>query len=489
MMIITLYTSRVILSTLGVEDYGIFSVVGGVVVMLSFISNSLSVATQRFLNYEMGLDNKDKVKEIFSTALTIHIFIAFIIVIIAETAGLWFVKNYLVIPAERMIAAIWVFHFSVALMFVIIVTTPYNALIIANEKMSVYAWVSIIDAILKLIIVFILQAVSYDKLVVYGLLLLIVTVLTNGTYMIYCRKKFLEIEFVLKWKKEYVKKLMKFSGWMFAGTSADILSGQGVNMLINIFFGPVFNAARGIAFQVQAGFYSLISNIMLVSKPQIVKSYSQKDFSYMYKLIFISAKISFILLYFISLPVLFQTDYILHLWLKEVPEYTVIFIQLILIDMLIQSSFMSLGSVSQASGKIRNYQIIVSISYLLTFCITALLFKFSNFPVYSTFIISIIISIIAFLARLFELKKAIIFPVRNFLSQVTVRLLLTTIIPIILPLLFLEITNIESSFLNFCIVTVLCFISVIAAAWFIGFSKFEKDFFEQKIRSFIKTRK
>jgi len=487
MMIITLYTSRVILSTLGVEDYGIYNVVGGVVVMLSFISSSLSVATQRFLNYEMGLGNKEKVKEIFSTALTIHIFIAFFIVIIAETAGLWFVKNYLDI-AERMDAAIWVFHFSVALMFIIIVTTPYNALIIANEKMSVYAWVSIIDAGLKLIIVFILQAVSYDKLIVYGFLLLIVTILTNGTYIIYCRKKFHEIEFVFKWKKEHAKKLMKFSGWMFAGTSADILSGQGVNMLINIFFGPVFNAANGITTQVQVGLYTLFSNIMVAVRPQIIKSYSQKDFSYMYKLILSSSKFSFFLLYIISLPILLQTDYIMHLWLKDVPEYTGFFIQLMLIDILIQASCISFASASQASGKIRNYQLIVSICFLSVFIFTIFLFK-SGYPVYSTFIITIIISIISFIARLFELKKTMKFPIQKFLSQVTVRLIITAILSAILPLIFVKFTHFDSSFLYFCTITVLCFLSVVSVAWMVGLDKFEKDFIKQKINIVLKERK
>lgn len=483
MMIIALYTSRVILSTLGFEDYGIYNVVGGVVVMLSFISVSLSTATQRFLNFEMGLENKNSVREIFSTALTFHVIIALIVVIIAETAGLWFVKNQLDIPAERMVAAIWVYHFSVTLMFVIIVATPFNALIIAHEKMNVYAWVSVIDASLKLIIVFILQTLYYDKLIMYGLLLLAVTVLTNGTYIFYCRKKFHEIEFIFRWNKEHAKKLMNFSGWMIAGTSADILSGQGVNILINIFFGPVYNAARGIASQVQAGFYALISNIVVVAKPQIVKSYSQKDFSYMYKLIFSTAKFSFFLLYIISLPVLLETDYILHLWLKEVPEFTVIFIQLIIIDLLIQASCISIASASQASGKIKNYQIIVSISFLSVFCFTIFLFK-SEYPVYSTFIITIFISIISFFARLIELKRNISFPIKKFLFQVIFRLFITAIISTILPFIFLKL--IEPSFYRFCGIVFISFISVIATTWFIGFVKFEKDFIKQKIKSFIK---
>ena len=482
-IIINLYASRVILKTLGVEDFGIYSVVGGIGIMLSFFSSSLLTATQRFINYEMGLKNDKNKKDIFSTALTCHLIIAILLVIIAETVGLWFVKNCLYIPTERMIAAIWTYHFTIAMVFIIIVLTPFNALIVAYEKMNVYAYLSIIEVSLKLIIIFIIQSMTCDKLIMYGLFLFFVYVLVRGFYVFYCIKNFKEFEFILKWNKKYAKKLMSFSGWMTLGTTTDILSGQGVNMLINIFFGPIMNAAFYIAKQVQTGIYTLVSNIIFAVKPQIVQSYSKKDYSYMYNLIFASIKFSYFSVFFISLPIIIQTEYILSLWLIEVPQYTTIFVKLVLIDVLIQASYDSTSSISQASGKIMKYQIIVAISFLSVFCLTLLSF-YLGFPVYSAYIIIVIISIFCFIARLIELKISLNFPIRKFLLEVTMRLIFGTFLSIIFPVLFL--INTSPSFGRFCGLTIICFLSSLIVFWFIGFSRFEKEYFLKKFMNVIK---
>lgn len=478
--VITLYTSRVVLAALGVEDYGIYDVVGGVVVMLSFFVNSLSATTQRFLNYEMGLGNSRAVKNVFSTALTCHLLIALLIVVAAETAGLWFVKNRLIIPAERLHAAIWVYHFSIATMLVAIAAIPCNAMIIAHERMNIYAYASIADAVMKLIIVYLLQMLRYDKLVMYGALMLVVTVFTNGIYVVYCRQKFRECRFTLSWNKTLMKKLMGFSGWMVAGASSNMLAGQGVNMLINIFFGPVFNATRNIAKQVHAGAYMLTANIITAVRPQIIKSYSQHDYKYMYRLVFSASKLAFLLLYIVALPILLHTEYILQLWLKQPPQFTAIFVQIILVDMLVQASYISIASISQASGKIKRYQIIIAAGFLSEFCLSALFFKL-GYPVYSTFMVALAVSFLSLFTRLLELRASVGFPVRKFLLEVSARMLLVAILAAIAPLAVTMLTSF--SIFRFFAVTALSVLSTLAVSWFTGFGKWEKELLKQKIRA------
>jgi O-antigen/teichoic acid export membrane protein len=270
---------------------------------------------------------------------------------------------------------------------------------------------------------------------------------------------------------------------MIAGTSSNVISGQGINILINMFFGPIFNAAYGIAYQVQGGIYKLVDNIIVAATPQIVQSYSGNNFAYMYKLVFTSAKFTFILLYLIALPIFLQTDYILSLWLEETPEYAGLFIKLILIEMLIQSTFSAIASVSQASGKIKNYQIIVSLCHVLTFCFTALFFKLS-YPVYSTFIIAVIIAFIGLIARLFELKVSLSFPIKKFLSEVLLRLIVTAILSTIIPLLLMIYT--EKTIGCLILSTILCLISTILVSWMIGLSNFEKEYVIVTIKKYIR---
>ena len=287
-MLVSLYTSRVILNMLGVEDYGIYNVVGGVVTMFSFFNSALSAATQRFLSFEIGKGDSVRLRETFNAALVLHFGIALLVLLLAETVGLWFVKTYLVIPEERMDAAIWVYHFSVFSFLVTIIQVPYNATIISHERMSVYAYLSILEVCLKLLIVFMLAAISFDKLKLYGVLYFCVVFIMALIFRIYTRENFPESKFLLVRDKQLYWTMFSFSAWSLLGNIAVIMKGQGVNILLNLFYGPVVNASRAIAYQVQGALYNFVINFQLAMKPQIIKSYASIGFS-RDKILFLSA--------------------------------------------------------------------------------------------------------------------------------------------------------------------------------------------------------
>lgn len=477
-MVVSLYTSRVVLNVLGVEDFGIYNVVGGVVTMLAFLNYSLSVSTQRFLNYEIGQDGRE-LKKVFSIALTGHLLIALVILLLAETIGLWFVTTQLVIPAGRLDAAVWVYHCSILTFMISIIGTPYDAAIIAHERMTVFAYISIVEVIMKLLIVFLLIYFPCDKLELYGFLLLCVVLLIRIIYVVYCKCHFPECHYRFIWDKQLFRKMFCFSGWMLAGTSTGILCSQGVNMLINIFFGPLQNAARGIAFQLQGAVNAFVNNFMIAVRPQIIKSYAQRDFSYMYRLVFSSSKFSFYLLYLLSLPVLLETPYLLQLWLKSVPEYAVVFTRLVIIDLLINSSYAPIAAISQASGKVRNYQLVISTGFLLVFLLTALFFKL-GFPSTSAFIITIVLSFLGLFARLWELHYSVQFPVRKYMRYVLLPVTCVALLALLLPVPLVVFTS--SSFLRFIGVIAMSVLSVIVIVYMCGLDKEEKRFLLNKVR-------
>ena len=360
-MLVTLYTSRVILAELGIKDYGVYNVVGGVVMMFSFLNNCMSTSTQRFMTFALGKGDFKKLKDVFSASLNIHIVIGLIIVLLAETIGLWFVNNKLVIPEDRIIAANWVYQFSILTFCVNIIQVPYNAVLIAHEKMNVYAYISIIEAILKLCIVYLLIIVSTDKLIVYGILVFCVQLLIRAIYQIYCKRNYEECKFRLFWERDLYKQMSGFAGWNLFGSIAWLLRDQGLNIVLNLFFGPAINAARGIASQVSNAVMGFISNFQVALNPQITKNYAINNIEEMEKLSYLGVKFSFLLLFTMALPLCINIDYILHLWLVNVPNYSSIFIILIMIDSLVGNIFgVPFMTSLSATGNIRNYQIVVS---------------------------------------------------------------------------------------------------------------------------------
>lgn len=319
-MAVSLYTSRVVLNTLGIEDFGIYNVVGGFVTMLGFLNSAMVSSTQRFLSFELGKKDKSQLNNIFSMSLSIHLLIALLILILGETVGLWFISTQLTIPSERMPAAEWVYHFSLLAFLISVITTPFNASIIAHERMKIFAGVSLIDVTLKLLIVFILQWFGFDKLKFYAVLTCAVVLIISLIYITYCKTHFQETRLRLYWNGSLFKTMLSYSGWNLWGNIAAVMSNQGINILLNIFFGPIVNAAQSIAFQVNSALNSFIQNLQIAINPQIIKNYSANNFQQMQQLVFYGAKYNFFLLLTLSLPILLETKFILYIWLGNTPE-------------------------------------------------------------------------------------------------------------------------------------------------------------------------
>lgn len=334
---VTLYTSRVILNTLGVEDYGIYNVAGGVISMFSFINVAIGTGTLRYITYQLGKNDLDKLQTVFSTCIQIHVLISFVTILLGETIGLWFLYEKLVIPEERFEAALWVYQCSILATVVNIMSTPYNSDIIAHEKMSAFAYISVLEVTLNLLIVYFLVIASFDKLKLYAILLLSVQLLIRYIYGRYCAKHFVESKYKHIRDKKLFREMMSFSGWNFFGAISGVVYTQGLNMLLNMFFGPIVNAARGIAVQVQGAIQQFVANFQTALNPQITKTYANGDFTAMHNLMFRSAKFSYYLLFLLTLPVILETNFILELWLGIVPEYTVIFLRIILCTSLINT--------------------------------------------------------------------------------------------------------------------------------------------------------
>lgn len=405
-MFVALFTSRVILNALGVVDYGLNNVIAGVITLFAFLNGALGSATSRFLTFELGRGNKEQVKKTFCTAFNIHFAIAIIIVILCETGGLWIVNNILEIPSNRLFACNVIYQFVVISAFLSITQVPLNAMIISHERMNIYAYVGISDAILKLCIAYIISITAFDKLITLGALNLLITIGMYIFYHIYCKRNFTEYNIAISREKKLYKEMIGFSSWSFLGNLQVVLKNQGINMLINVFFGPAVNAANAIAYQVNNAIYNFSNNFTTALIPSIIKSYAAGEREQMKNLIFRGARFSFFLLMFFFISAILETEIILHLWLKKVPEYTVVLTRLIIIFTLIESYAFTVWSTINATGKIRDFQLIVAGIFLLNLPLSFLLYKLGAGPS-AALIVSNILCIVVIPVRLFFLKKAI----------------------------------------------------------------------------------
>jgi hypothetical protein len=471
LMLIGLYTSRVNLAALGVDDFGIYNVVGGVVSMFSILSGSLSAAISRFITFELGTGNKEKLKSVFSSAVTIQILLAVIIVIVAEPVGLWFLNNKMTIPAERMYAANCVFQFSIVSFVIGLISVPYNAAIVAHEKMSAFAYIGIFEGLAKLAIAFLITISPIDKLIAFAGLLCLVSLLLRFIYGLYCKMHFEECKVTLKFDGALLKQMFGFAGWNFIGASSGILRDQGGSIILNMFFGPAVNAARGIAVQINTAVSGFVSNFMTALNPQITKSYARCEQTNMMSLVFRGARLSFYMLLILTLPVIFNIDYILSIWLKIVPEHTALFAQLTLILAMSESISNPLVTVMLATGDIKKYQIIVGGLQMLNLPIGYVCLKLWMKPE-SVLIVAIVISQLCLMARLILLKEMVNLSVSRFLKEVYCNILSVLAVAIIFPLCLNRI--VPSGFYGFALSCVICLISSIVVIYFIGCTKNER---------------
>ena len=475
MMAISLYTSRVILSTLGVEDYGIQNVVGGVVAMFSVLSGSMSSSISRFITFELGRGEIGRLKTVFSTGVNVQLGMSLLVMVVAEAVGVWFLNCKMNIPAERMVAANWVFQCSILTFVLNLMSVPYNAAIIAHEKMSAFAYISVIEVTLKLIIVYMLIISPFDRLITYSVLLMCVGALIRFIYGYYCKRHFEECTYHFVYDKAVLKSMTSFAGWNFLGNGAYMLNTQGVNILMNMYFGVAVNAARGVATQVDVALKQFVNNFTTAVNPQITKSYAQGDLKSMHKLVCRSAKFSAFLMLFFAVPIILETDTILTLWLKNPPAYASIFLKWIII-----SSFMdtvlanSLVTSMFATGDIKRYQIIVTIVGCLVFPLSWLAFQLGFEPQVGYILYFIIYTILLFI-RLYLLRDMVKLPIMMYVREVLFRLLPTIAICFASSSLLLFVMG--EGFIRLVLITLLNLIITSITIYFIGFEKSEKTYF------------
>ena len=446
--------------------------------MFSVYSGSFSAAISRFITYELGKGNQENLNKIFSSAVTIQLILSGIIILLAETIGMWFLNAKMNIPEVRMEAANWVFQFSILTFAINLISIPYNASIIAHEKMSAFAYISILEAVGKLTIAYLITIAPIDKLIFYAILMCVVALVVRFTYGNYCKRHFSECTYHFVWDKQLLKQMFGFAGWNFIGASSAVLRDQGGNVVINLFCGPAVNAARGIAFQINNAVNQFVVNFMTTLNPQITKSYAAGDKGYMMTLIFQGARLSFYMLLLLSLPILINTHYILVLFLKIVPEHAVFFVQLILIFALSESISQPLITAMLATGKIRNYQIIVGGLQMMNLPISYILLRLGYFPEV-VIVIAICISQCCLAARLILLRGMIGLSITKYLKNVYLNIIIVSIIAVILPLI--SAYYIKESFINFILISLIAIICTLSSIYFIGCNNQEREFIHQKL--------
>ena len=480
---IGLYTGRVVLNALGVTDYGIYNVVGGVIAMLGFLTGSMSAASSRFITYDLGKGDITVMKRTFGNILSIHFIIAGVILLFGETIGLWFVLNKLQIPAERMTAALWVYQFSVFTSILSVISVPYNAAIIAHERMKAFAYIGIVDAVLKLLIACVLLIVPFDRLKVYALLFFCIQVFDRIVYGVYCTRHFQETKAKPTFNGKLFKEIFGFAVWTMNGNLAVIGYTQGINILLNMFFGPAVNAARGVAVQVQVVVQNFCNNFQMALNPQLTKSYAQNDLQHMHQLLKVSSKFSFFMILFISLPLMLEAPLVLKWWLGVVPEHTDNFLRLILCSsMLITLSNPLVVSV-HATGRIKRFQAIEGTMLLCIVPIAYLLLKLFGIPPECVFCVHIIVEACTQYARMRIVLPMIGMRVVEYVKEVVVPLVKVVVLAPILPLLVYHLT--EQSVATFFLVCVVSVLSVSACVYFIGCTKREQEFAYKKISAIM----
>jgi O-antigen/teichoic acid export membrane protein len=471
-MVISLYTSRVILQVLGVDDYGIYQAVGGIVGFLSFINSALSSGSSRFITYGLGEGNSDKLKKVFNTTLTSHILLALIIIVVTESLGYWFLHHKLIIPPERLDAAVWVFHLSILTVFFTLTQVPYNACIIAHENMKIFAYVSIIEAVMKLLIVYMLLIGQIDKLVLYAILQCVLQISIVVFYRIYCTKRYEETHFKWGIDKGIFKEIAGFSGWSLFANSAIALNNQGVLLLLNVFFAPAVVAARSISIQVEMAAYQFMTNFQTATVPQIVKRYAQHDYSGSKALLLEMTKYSFYLMLLLAVPIYFSSEQLLSLWLGVVPPYTVVFLQIIIIQSLFQVFDTSFYKALYAKGQLKENALLSPTCLFINFLIVYILFKLGFSPVALSWTTAVCYAVIGLVVKPLLLIKIVDYTWKDIWAVVWPCL---RVVVLSLPIPILVSYYMDNSELSeigyFIIIVTASILSVSVVVWTVGLTK------------------
>ena len=480
-MVVALYSSRVALQVLGVEGFGLYTIVGGVVTMFAFFNAAMSNATQRFFSFEIGRQDFQKLTRTFGATFNIHVIISLIILVLAETVGLWFVNSKLNFPFEQVTAVNVVYQFSIFTFLIGVLRVPFNAMIIANERMIVYSYLTIFEVFFKLLAIFLLFIIEYNKLELYAALIFSIALVISLVYVAYCIKNFKSCKFSLNYDKFLYGVLLGYSGWNLFGNIAAVAKGQGTNVLLNMFFvgtSSVLNASYGVSIQVQSALNLFVSNFQLAVNPQIIKFYADNNLKAMEKLIIQSSKLSFFLMSLIAIPILFEVDFLMNFWLDKMPKFTPLFVFFIAINLLIDSLSGPLMTGVQATGKIKYYQIVVGGIVFLNLPVSVLVLNFYLIPE-MVFYVSIFMSVMAFFARLYFAKKVYGFAVFKYLTQILFRVFPVFGLCLLLPYFIHE--SMATGLLRFIVLAVCSGGISILLMILLGTDKSEKEFVKSKI--------
>ena len=480
LMVVSLFTSRVILNTLGVEDFGIYNVVGGIVAMFTIISGSLTSAISRFLTFELGKGDKEKLKTIFSTSMNIQLGLSAIIILIGEIVGIWFLNNQMNIPAERMMAANYILQCSLGIFVLNLLSVPYNASIIAHEKMGAYAYISILDIVLKLAVAYAIMLSPFDRLISYGVLLLAESIFIRLIYGLYSKRNFEECTYHLIYDKAVLRKMVSFAGWNFLGVTAGTLNTQGVNILMNVYFGVAVNAARGIAVQASAAISQFVQSFTTAVNPQITKSYAAGDMTYMHTLVCQSSKFSAYLFLLMAIPLSVETPEIFEIWLKNPPEYAVLFFRLSLLGTLMDSVLSnSLMTAIFATGDIKKYQVYVTICGGMVFPLTWLAYLMGASPD-STYIIYFIIYCVVLYVRLHVIQQKVHLQIKEYARRVLVKFIPVAVLSYLVPISIAYLM--PASFVRILITAIVSVVITCAIIYSIGLTIGERNMVMSKVK-------
>lgn len=482
-----LYTSRAVLHALGAEDYGLYNVIGGIIAMFSFVNGAMTNTTSRFITFYLGKNDAEELNMIFSMSFLIHLFIALLIGILGETVGLWYLYEKLVVPEGRFEAAFWLYQLSILSSVLSILIVPFNATIVAHEKMSAFAYISIIEAILKCAIAVCIAFSPYDKLIVYGILMFMVTVSIMTIYFTYCKRYFAEVGIRWYWNRPVFSEMFKFTGWGLLGSFSYVFYSQGINLILNAFCGTAVNAARGIAVQVEGVVRSFASNVQTAINPQIIKSYAENELSRMFSLVYASSRYCFFLLFLLCLPLIIEAEYVMRIWLVEVPNHTINFVRIVLVSVLLDALSNPLFTTNLATGKVRIYNFTLSCISFILMPITYLSMRYTLIPE-SVFICLFCCKLAEQIARLFIARQQVGLSIGTYFKKVILPIIFVVVsAPVIPSVLFLSMpVNIWTVIL----VTSVSVLSVLSMVYLMGITpnerKFVCEFVRTKIRPFIK---